>query len=75
MEALENARENLRLAASQVRTIARLLSPPAGTQDDERAAVAHILRELALRLDCSLARLQSGDGEGGNLPTGREARP
>ncbi len=54
MEEHKNAREELLLAASQVRLLADLLLPSTDLQDVDRAACAHVLQDLASRLEQDL---------------------
>ena len=58
MEELEHARDDLRLAASQVRRLAGLMQPPAGSDHGQLTACARVLDSLALRLDRTLIQLE-----------------
>ena len=75
MEALTTAREELRLAASHVRLLADLMLLGADLQDVDRAAFAHVLQDLAARLDRGLARIDAGSGSAGGTGTDTEGRP
>ncbi|WP_092997745.1 hypothetical protein [Thiohalomonas denitrificans] len=52
MEEYKNAREDLLLAASQVRLLADLLLPSTDLQDVDRAAFAHVLQDLNNLEEC-----------------------
>lgn len=70
MEQSEQTRENLRLAASHIRVLADLLLPSTDLQDVDRAAFAHVLQDLAARLERNLDEPQNG----GRNPVDREGR-
>jgi hypothetical protein len=70
MEELEHARDDLRLAASQVRRLAGLMRPHAGSEHGKLTACARVPGSLALRLDRTLIQLERRTG-----PTYTEARP
>ena len=59
MEEYKNASEDLLLAASQVRLLADLLLPSTDLKDVDRAAFAHVLQDLASRLEHDLDDLEA----------------
>ena len=74
MEELENARDDLRLAASQVRRLAELLEPPAGAKYEQMLACTRVLGSLAARIERQLIALEQRYGAAVYLPGEREDR-
>lgn len=75
MEDWNDAREDLRLTASQFRVLADLMLSTTDLQDVDPAALAHVLQDLTSRLERGLDRLDVRAAHLSALPDHREERP